>query len=423
MTAVCGGGASELKPGVQQNVVFDAALITAGLELISPWLTPFAALIDSFVWQAVSECGTDPPAMPTFDATDVTNLIGGVLNPNLETTLTKVNNALLNYAWYQFCQCSTAPTPAMPVVVAPPGVTTTSSSSQAPCFTGSYTANPPHNWVLGAQSYGSLKNITTLLVPTNGQTHTLTDSFSRPYTIFGIPAGVTAIAYQNKHGGAVNQEPCCASNWLSINYYDVNFNPISTSFNNLEGSPFQNCQSSGSNTISTNPKWWAVFENFIGGTAGDATGEWSVATQVFCGGGPNTLAGCCPPDPGVMEALKQILSLLQTTYSTMPVRVPNYAAGLSHAGLSGLGTVSLASTTIAIRVTATTLPRVYGELQSLPLTYFDIGWVTPVTNEGPEAGIQLTRATQIVPLPEATSSIDYSLPPGAVITIDELQAG
>jgi len=71
----------------------------------------------------------------------------------------------------------------------------------------------------------------------------------------------------------------------------------------------------------------------------------------------------------------------------------------------------------------TTLPAVYGVEAGTPLTYFDIGWVSPVTAEGVEAGIRITRQTQAIPLPEATTSLDYSLQPGEVVTITELQAG
>jgi hypothetical protein len=107
----------------------------------------------------------------------------------------------------------------------------------------------------------------------------------------------------------------------------------------------------------------------------------------------------------------------------IPFRVPTYVLGVSTPGLSGGGNLVLQSTTIAIQVQITTLPPAYGEVFGSPNTYLDFGWITPATSEGPEAGIRITRSTQVFPLPEATLSVDYSLPAGALITIGELQAG
>src|ERR1700737_626463 len=114
MTVICpGGGPSGIKPGVGPNVVVSAGLITGGLALISPWLIPVAALVDGFLYNATTNCATDPPAMPTWTVADIGNLLGGVFNPNYQPSLQKLIDTVNNYMWYQFCQCTPGP-PAVP---------------------------------------------------------------------------------------------------------------------------------------------------------------------------------------------------------------------------------------------------------------------------------------------------------------------
>jgi hypothetical protein len=121
--------------------------------------------------------------------------------------------------------------------------------------------------------------------------------------------------------------------------------------------------------------------------------------------------------------LQQILNELTLLETLIPARPPNYAAGTSHSGLSGSGSVSLQTTTIAVRLTFTTVPGYVSGVSGTPETLLGLGWISPVTNEGVEAGIRISRATQVFPLPEATSSVDYTFASGAVATLDELQAG
>jgi hypothetical protein len=93
-------------------------------------------------------------------------------------------------------------------------------------------------------------------------------------------------------------------------------------------------------------------------------------------------------------------------------------------GLSGSGTYSVAdSSVIALKVAVTTLPAYVGQVSGVPDTYFGLGYVTPVNAGGPEQGTPITRSTQVFPLPEATTALDYSLTPGAVISITELLSG
>jgi hypothetical protein len=125
----------------------------------------------------------------------------------------------------------------------------------------------------------------------------------------------------------------------------------------------------------------------------------------------------------MLGLLQQIYNLLLATYSTIPSRPPTYTASTAHTGLTGGGNFSVPSTTIALKLEVTQLPAVYGQIDGFPQTHIDIGWITPTTLYGPEAGIRVTRTTQVIQLPEATTGVDWSLPPGEEMTITELEAG
>src|SRR5215831_15685462 len=172
MTVICAGGTSALKPGVGAQVVVGAALVSAGLDIISPWLIPISALVDGFVYDALSACPSDPPPMPVFDATDAQLLAIGLLAPNAQQTLTKIHDALLNYCWYQFCECTTGPQPTLPPPVPNPTGTFTGSgtgTAPVPCFSGSTTYLPD---IGSPPPYSPRWDITTQLLPTDGTTAT-----------------------------------------------------------------------------------------------------------------------------------------------------------------------------------------------------------------------------------------------------------
>ena len=63
-----------------------------------------------------------------------------------------------------------------------------------------------------------------------------------------------------------------------------------------------------------------------------------------------------------------------------------YAAGVAYTGLSGSGSQALTSTCIAIRIDVTTIPTIIGVDSGEPDYYFDMGFISPLTNEGPGGG-------------------------------------
>lgn len=413
MTVRCpGNGASMARPGVPQNVAFDMGLITAGLELISPWLTPFTALVDSFMYQAVNQCTSDPPAMPVFDASDVTNLIGGVLNPNLDVTLTKVNNALLNYAWSKFCICSDGTDPGPPATLAPPaGAANPAIKQSTPCFQGSWQGTIPQNSTNPVIS--SLMDATQALVPVDGTTATAVDATSSAYTVYGIATGTTSVVFQFQQGATQNACDPANGPYLVLQQLDANRSVLSND-NLLDPRDLK----TGTVTVSVraNARYWHIYSWLTAaGGCGPSTGTTNYNSQAFCNGQqPNQLTSCCPPDPAIMLGIQNILQRLanQTVTDTL-------TRGTTHSNLSGSGTVTLVAECAAVEVNVRAQPPLVVNPGS-PDYYFSMGFITSYAVGSPLKGWRLVYTSQIFPLQTYADQMGYTLPPGVIVDLVEM---
>lgn len=421
MTALCGGGTSSPKPGVAANVIFDVGLINAGLGLISPWLLPFAALIDSFTYEAVSECGTDPPAMPTFTATDALNLVGGVLNPNFSTTLAKVNDALLNYAWGLLCQCDNGTVVPPPAVIGPPeGIGVGGQGSLLPCFSGSYDGDP------GLKPAGSLdsvaQDITTSMLPVDTRKMTLTD-LSGTYNIYGIPASVNAFSFNAVVG---NFEHCAGTynHIFGLKFYNSSGTYVSGYSFWLAG--IDDGIDAATEYLSSHPgaSYWrlaALNDPAIGG-CGLPIGPYRLAIQTYCGAGTPGVASCCPPDPSLVNALQAVRQLVERVAYTHGSGPTSYVEGATHVGLSGAGSIVLGANTIGVRCTMTTVPTGTLVTSGDPVFYWDAGFITPIAVGSPLRGWRLVFTPQTFMLPLVADTIGYTLLHGTIIDLVELEA-
>jgi len=421
VTAVCGGGTSSPKPGSPQTVAVAGALITEGLTLISPWLIPFAALIDGFLVQTVSQCGTDPPSMPTFDPSDVANLVGGVLNPNLNNTLTKINNALLNFAWQKYCKCDSgsAPTITLPVAPPPGGLGTGNSPSQQ-CYSGSWTGDPTTGPLVGNLS--QFIDVTNQLAPVDGSTTSVTDP-GGTYTVYGLPSSVSAYAvswYDPPRPGCASLPSGTA---ILVKFYDGTGTIMSTS------QPISNY--GGTRTSVTPPtappagarywRWSASFDN-SGVCNGLGGGLLTANSQVFCGG-LGGLGNCCPPDPAVMLGIQNILNAVNNLRSLIPGASNSFLDSTAHTGLTGSGSVVLSRHCAAIRVNVTAYPPGAAFNPGTPSYYFGLGYITPIALGNPFRGARLVYLDEVYPIASQVDSVGYTLEQGVTITITELIPG
>jgi hypothetical protein len=169
--------------------------------------------------------------------------------------------------------------------------------------------------------------------------------------------------------------------------------------------------------------YWYFLTGFTNspGTFGEQSGPCDYGIQVYCGTQlPNTLESCCPPDPGVMLALNNIISMLNKlgVGSKPPI---GWTDGPVHAGLAGAGTITLqGATTIGIRVDMTAPPAGVSVTPGSPAFYWDSGFITPIAIGSPLRGWRLVFNPESFALPEFTDQIGYTLLHGTQITITEL---
>lgn len=411
MTAVCpGGGASSQKPGIGNSVVISASLISGGLALISPWLIPVAALLDGFVFEALAECGNDPPAMPTWDASDITNLIGGVLNPNYQTSLSKLSDTVQNYVWYQFCQCNGgAPTTPFRAPVPPPSLTVPSPTGGSVCYTASWSGptDDSHDNLLHYNAAAALWPGTDTTINLGGVTTPVRD-LATP-----LPASVSATV--TVHYPDSTTRHVVARMWAFNSANAV----VGTTPNVTV--PFV---ANGDSTITfsrdipstTKYLMLDVFDD-------DATYHAATAdaqTQWYCAGSSSTVPSTpCPTDPSTLMLLQQIWNMVQLIQrQAVPFA---YVPSTVHAGLSGAGSLSV-SALLGAKVDITTLPDALGRSGSNPMEIFDAGWITFGTPDGYPSSYRLEHdPTLLLPARcSAYTTLDYDLHPGVVITITEL---
>lgn len=418
MTVRCNGGTSSQRPGAGAQAVVAGAIITAALERLSPFLLPFAALFDGFLYEVNTQCPQDPPAMPVFDAGDMATLMVGTISPVWEQTADKVHALLLNYAWSLFCQCDAPnPTPALAPVQNPIGVSNVTASQSTPCFTGSAQLRPPR--VDPGTPLVARDIYTSAVLPVDGRTLAINDARGT-FTASGMPAAATSISYTSH-----------APDWpgssahLGFDLGTVYF--LTNTGTAISNAPLQNINrtsrdSSGSIPVpATTSFWYASFQYHASSINGALLEDGIYSTQVFCGGQLGGYTDCCPPDPSIMIGINNILNAIANLSLGGDTSPTSWKDGVRHASLANAGSFPLADlTAIGVRVEVTTQPRTPHVLPGQPNFYWNMGFITPVALTSPLKGSRLVFLHQSFWLPPFTDTIGYTLLDGTVVDIVEL---
>src|SRR5262252_3984223 len=121
MTALCGGGPSQIKP-LQDALVTLAAgdiidlLVTGEIG----WAGQIAAGVGYLTYDLTGLCTRDPAAAPSMDPA----FIAGFFNPLNTQGATQlrqwVTTLLERYLWNLYCECTSGPQPPPPAPVAQP---------------------------------------------------------------------------------------------------------------------------------------------------------------------------------------------------------------------------------------------------------------------------------------------------------------
>lgn len=414
MTSPCTSGVGEPKTGIGPIIVFDAAKLAEFLlQEGMGWLSPYVPQIGGKNYNLDDFCPNYTGPAPTTDPGDIAQFFNPLNPTGAADLLTWLVQVVDQFVWSTSCTCTVGGDPTPPTAIGPPPdvqFQPPDTTPSANCFTGAATARTVN------YSNHFAWNFSDVLPAGNGPSD---GEFNSRIVPTPVPSSIVLHVTNNNVG---------------IKTYSVQ---VSVSFQtaqnaSITASQYHTADVTVGTDVTTPPipipstaAFWTVIAIPSGGNTGTPTNTVAVESTIYCQGqGPNSLGMvCCPTDPNLLAMLQQILNELTLLETLIPARPPNYAAATSHAGLSGDGTISLAATTIAVRLTFTTTPTYIGSIAGTPTTRLGLGWISPVTNEGGEAGIPVTRSTQVFPLPEATSSLDYTFTPGAVVTIDELLAG
>lgn len=418
MTVRCNGGTSSQIPGTAATNVIGAGLITAGLEALAPWLLPVSLLVDAFLVETSSECSTDPPPVPTFDASDLEILALGLLAPTATQTIGKINNLLLNWAWDKYCQCDSGGfTPTAPVP--PPAGTGASSANQSkPCFVGAYNGEP------GLQGTGTAvsqwPDYTGPLIGTDGRTRVVHFADGSTGTGYGMPAGTTQISYTGIGPTGTGGLSCTGNIDAVVTFSDVNGVYIQQY---PMGTPTGvGCNLSGSVTVPTNASFWNAKLFNQSANWGTYLTPLVYNTNVWCGGGgPGVTSNCCPPDPSIALAIQNILQILQNPPSATP---KPYVKGATHVGLVGEGTLTV-SGLFGVQLQLTTGVPTAIQFPGVPPYERSVGWVSMLTADGMIDESRITRQNQVwaSALAPYATTIGYHLNPGFTMTLTELTPG
>ena len=399
MTTFCSGGSAVQRPGVADTVVLTSGVIQQILNATDlAWLTPWIGYITGVITLDVpTYCSLDPPVDPGLTGTDLLGLITLGPGPLTQGAVDKLVQLIERVAWPTFCKCSVGSTP----TVTPP-----SQPSDLP------SVNPP------------------------GQT-----GFPSVAPCLDVPSFYPSLSGGGSHfagdiaftGTGANSAPAINVSSIVLNYVvTANTGPgpsIRTKIEQFDASNvIQQTDlldiapgASGTKTIvrAGTATYIAVTFSGISGPSGDSGISGTI--DFYCNGDvPNGVnSPCCEPSPLLLASVQSILQLVTLLQrQTAPFA---YVTGATHAGLTGTGTFSIASSLgLLLNVT---VPARAGRDAGTPVTVFDCGWLNFATLDGYGERFFVSSDSQVIlpRLPGLYTDVGYSFAPDVTVTVTEIE--
>jgi len=424
MTALCAGGASGPKPGVNEVIIFSSSQLGSFLNNKGGlWATLAIGALGVLTYEATALCSTDPPAQPTITADDYKALLA--LGPPAEfaTALAKLRDLVTIALWFELCQCTSVATPQPSTgLLNPPAGITVPDYALTSCAQGRARLNiRPEVGV-----FDDATNITRNVFPNlQYTTSSFVDATHPSQEIAEIPS-----TWQSIHG--TNQLVSGTTNptqgyGVFFSVYNASKNPLGNlmALGVTNSQPFIREPATGETPITSAQRYFAI--NAFPGLAASTAGVTDWTLTVNCAPGSASTPGCCadPVTLSLLNGLVQELALVRSDVRLLQrYGLPfAYTSGAQHVGLSGSGAAPL-ERSVGLQIQVTAFPPGNQQMLGQPPYIFDLGWISVLTPDGLLDEIRLTRQTttwmsKLIP---SSTRIGWGLRDGVVVSITELRA-
>lgn len=399
MTALCGGGPSQQKPGFDPvQIIIGGAIGEAISGLGMGWVAETLVAAAVVEYSLNTLCSTDPPPAPTIDQVRMQLYHDNSAPGAYAAIVQDATQLLAHYLWSHWCECVTGTQPTTPPPLAPPSTVTINDPTTAQPGDQSCGVGPFWFQTAGFDSSGNM-----LLTPNSSPS---------------IPSALKWVSW-TLNGGVTNPP---------ANPYPVT---ITLQASNASGQPvFSNVFSMTADIPNTSKQFfsapcpptatqWTVLAH--SDTPSGVNYGPEIHTTFYCTPIPNTsLQPCCPPDPTIENLVLQVLRLEQLILSQTGGSIA-YTKGTVHTALTGSASLTVAGLRgVLIDITAgsPTKPPLIGN----PSYLWDMGWISMMDGDGMIEEKRLTRQHQVwTPrLAPNASIVGYYLNPGVVVNITEL---
>lgn len=399
MTALCGGGPSEIIPGTQQlQNLIGSAIADALVAGEVSWFAAAASAVGYLTFDLASLCATDPPGFPNIDAARLAGYFNPLNPQGAQQLRDDALQMLETLLWTDYCQCVSGPQPSKPLPPSPPPGYQNNNPNVAP--PGSPAACATYGPGGGLRSFlGTPPTVSIAL------------------TNFGIvPAGASGVTWEIQwQDWTPNVFPLNAT--LEVLYSGTTPSTINHSTIALPvagQSTTLQCNIAGPvaqiQGILTNSQVTA------------ADGFHSLETvRYFCGGATGQPGlDCCPPDPTLQTMILQVMQLEQLILDQLGGS-KSYKRGTAHTGLTGTGTLSVTGLFGVLIELTSGVPTV-PQLPGVPPYEFSVGWISCLTGDGMIDEVRITRQAQVWSsrLAPLATVFGYQLNAGFTATITEL---
>lgn len=395
MTARCHGATSSAKPGLGATVYIGPAAIGALFNNApTAWAVPIAGFIGAVTYELATFCTADPPAVPTFSASDVEAILNPMDLIPFGNAVNKFRDLIGALTWNDLCKCDDASAPIVPTAPAAP---TGSPTISPPQVGGTYPAVQPcqvTHYAMDVPGDGANHILPSIVLP-DGHSYMTVDGYFTdilPTTSGDLTFSTLGI---DSSGGLFGGYS--VGNHLAIH-----------NVHHSEGVTFPNWV-----------RWQGEFNN--GST--QPTRHMDVDVRIYCGTTPTGVGGPvpqpCPTDPFVIATLEQIKALVTIIQRQ---KVPfAYVTSTPHSGLTGSGHLDV-NGLLGCKVQLDTFGSSVGVESGDPAEFFDAGWIVWENADGGTAREHITHSP-FVSLPDLAGQftrIGYTLGQGVTATLTEL---